>query len=110
MMMPALAMAGEAVTSQWLDTLITGAYLTGMSLLGWAAAALPSLAKWVDGSLETRLTVIQGIGTSLLAGVLAYLLALVAGQSEMMGFIAAGLASFAGRHWLMMKAGVKGNE
>jgi len=90
-------------------SILTTIYVVGFSLLGWIAAALPSLARWVEGDLKTRLIVVQGIGASLLAGALAFLGVRVVGQSDLAGFIAAGTAAFAGKQWILNRAGMKGD-
>src|ERR1051325_8338411 len=55
----------------------TLAVVQALNVLGWAASSLPQLAKWIDGDtvrerLENRLTIIQGLALSFMAGNIAY--------------------------------------
>lgn len=89
-------------------------WLTAAALTGWAAAHLPKLAGWVDGTAAQRLEILQGIICSVFAGVVVYLLlrfwpgllSLEKPPPEFAMIAVAGLAGFMGAHaleWLREK-------
>lgn len=64
----------------------TWAWILVFSLMGWICSSLPKLAGWQTGQ---RLQIVQGVATSISAGVVSHVLAVMAGQAEMLAFIAA---------------------
>lgn len=81
---------------------LTWAWVGGLSFVGWFASSAPKIARWQDEEdrLEKRLTVMQGLVVSLMAGIIAYLLALYTGAPNLLGFIAVALAAYAGEKYL----------
>ena len=70
-------------------------------LLGYTASSLPVWAKWPDGALADRLTILQGVVVSGLAGNVAYYGGYYhVGFAEVVCFIGAGIAGWGGDKFL----------
>lgn len=65
---------------------VTWAWILVFSAMGWICSSLPKLAGWQSGQ---RLQIIQGIATSITAGSVSHFSVAMAGQPEMLAFIAA---------------------
>ncbi len=69
--------------------------------IGYAASSLPVWAKWPDGALQDRLTIVQGVVVSGLAGNIAYYGGFYyIGFAEIACFIGSGLAGWGGDKFL----------
>lgn len=83
---------------------LTYCWLVVFALMGWAASDLPKMAGWVNGGLQARLEIFQGLIGAVLAGICVYFI----GKSspamfgmdtvppEMTLFVMVALAGFAG--------------
>jgi len=70
-------------------------------LFGYAASSLPTWAKWPDGALADRLSIVQGALVSGLAGNIAYYGGYYyAGFAEVACFIGSGVAGWGGDKFL----------
>lgn len=83
---------------------VTWAWVAGLALAGWFASSAPNLANWVDGTgvelLRKRLEVLKGLAVALIAGFIAYLLALVAGTPNLLAFVGVLLAAYGGDKYM----------
>lgn len=83
---------------RWWATL---AFVQAVILVGYGASSLALWAGWRDGPLATRLTLIQGVLTALLAGNAAYFLGVTAGTlPDIPSMIVAGVAGWGGEKFL----------
>lgn len=85
---------------------LTWAWVGGLSLAGWFASSAPKLASWADeeSRLEKRLGVAQSVVVSLIAGFIAYLLALVTATPNLVAFVGVVLAAYGGDKYLSRMA------
>lgn len=68
-----------------------------ITLLGYAASSLSQWAGWIDGTVLARLTIIQGVACSLMAGNIAFLLGVHYMQvTEVQALIASGAGGYGG--------------
>ena len=66
-------------------------------LFGYLASSLPAWAKWPDGTVQDRLTIVQGVMVGGLSGNIAYYGGFYyAGFAEIACFIGTGLAGWGG--------------
>lgn len=94
---------------------ITFAMVQVLNLLGYGASSLPQLASWIDEGtarevLEKRLTIVQGVLVSIMAGNIAYyagrysvwpaVLPANFGATEIVCFISAAVAAYGGDKFL----------
>jgi hypothetical protein len=78
------------------------AAVQAVTLVGYCASSLPQWAGWVDGTALVRLTIIQGVVTSLMAGNIAFFTGLYyAGLTEIVALMAAGAGGFGGDKFLV---------
>jgi hypothetical protein len=80
--------------------LLTYLWVGIFSMLGWSAASLSVLAGWHDGDIAVRLEILQGIFASLGAGICAFFLSKIAGQSEMLSYMLVMAGGFGGERAL----------
>jgi hypothetical protein len=78
---------------------VNGAFVLVVALGGWAASSLAQLAQWTEG-WPARLKVLQGLVTSVMAGVIAYALAVYAGTPDIPSMVGAALAGWGGEKFL----------
>lgn len=76
-------------------------FVQGITLIGYFASSLNQWAGWIDGTTLQRLTIIQGMIASIMAGNVAYFLGLhYAGLTEVMALMASGAGGFGGDKFL----------
>lgn len=84
--------------------LVTWGWVLGLAVGGWFASSAPNLASWSDGEgielLKKRLEVMRGFAVSMIAGFVAYLLALYSGAPNLLGFIGVLCAAYGGDKYL----------
>jgi hypothetical protein len=70
-------------------------------LVGYGASSLPAWAKWPDGTMQDRLTIVSGVITSGIAGNIGYYGGYyLVGLAEISCFISTGLAGWGGDKFL----------
>lgn len=70
-------------------------------MFGYAASSLPLWAKWPDGTVQDRLTIVQGVVVGCIAGNIAYFGGYYIGNlAEIACFIGTGLAGWGGDKFL----------
>lgn len=64
--------------------------------LGYLASSLPTWAKWEDGTTLERLVIIQGVFVSIVAGNVAFFLAIEYGSSDITRLLASAAGGYGG--------------
>ncbi len=100
-LVPLAALAAEQLVRAFepsgLRFWVTLAAVQILWFVGYAASSLPAWAKWPDGTVLDRLTIIQGVVTGALAGNICYYGGLYyLDIAEVACFIGTGLAGFGG--------------
>jgi hypothetical protein len=89
-----MAKALDLGSARWWGLFLFAQLIT---LLGYAASSLSQWAGWVDGTVLAKLTIIQGVACSLMAGNIAFLLGLHYAQvTEVQALIASGAGGYGG--------------
>lgn len=93
---------------------VTWLWVLGLSVGGWFASSAPNLANWQDGAglelVRKRLTVLQGFVCALLAGCVAFLLALYTGLPNLPAFLGVLFAAYGGDKYLARVAAKRAPE
>lgn len=97
---PVIAFATETALHADMSTLefwLTLLCVQGLTMIGYGASSLALWAKWPDGSLEQRLTIVQGMLVAGLAGNIGYYYSYYSMAFPQIGsFTLAALCSFGG--------------
>lgn len=90
---------------------VTWLWVFGLSVGGWFASSAPSLVNWVEGEgvelLRKRLEVAKGFVCALLAGGVAYLVALGTGLPTLPAFLGVLFAAYGGDKYLSRMAAAR---
>lgn len=82
---------------------VTHGMLMGVVLSSYFASSLPKWAKWIDGALHDRLTIMQGVFVSIVAGWVAWVLFYYYAQAhEALCWVMAVVGSYFGETFLRM--------
>lgn len=76
------------------------AFAQVLAIVGYLASSLPAWAGWVDGTVLQRLTIVQGAVVAILAGNVAFFLALEYEFSQIITLLSAAAGGYGGDKFL----------
>lgn len=95
------AMAAQAAPFESRGFLALFGFAQLLAVIGYLASSLPLWAGWIDGTTLQRLTIVQGLLVAVLAGNVAFFLAVEYGLSQILSMMAAAAGGYGGDKFLM---------